>query len=160
MVPAPRVFQFSCKRYVNLFRANTLLPRSLRSTAGSQWSYMIAQPSLVTSARSGLACTTSLSSLMATKPWYDPEEDGLMEHEFTSLGALLSLRDTCQWAIFNLLRRRATHKTDDIMWCRVMSYLHHYELQEVDIKIKQLFIELVLSHFLLLTSCYNWENYQ
>ena len=82
MVPAPRVFQFSCLRLSTLFRATTLLPpRSMRSTAGCQWSYLVAQPGLVTSRQTSVLSCNNLSSLLSTKPWYESEVETLTEEE-------------------------------------------------------------------------------
>ena len=82
MVPAPRVFQFSCRRLSTLFRATTLLPpRSMRSTAGCQWSYLVAQPGLVTSRQTSVLSCNNLSSLLSTKPWYESEVEQRLSDE-------------------------------------------------------------------------------
>ena len=94
MVPAPRVFQFTCRRLSTLFRATTLLPpRSMRSTAGCQWSYLVAQPGLVTSRcqTSVLSCN-NLSSLLSTKLWHESEVDEIMERFSSGWGLSLDLQ--------------------------------------------------------------------
>jgi hypothetical protein len=86
-----------------LFRANTLLPRSLRSTAGCQWSYMIAQPALVTSSRSVLACTSNLSTLQAAKPCCDQYEDEMsIEQIKERISMLIRLFvPSAEWSVMN-----------------------------------------------------------
>ena len=64
---------------MTLFRATALLPsRSMRSTAGCQWSYLVAQPGLVTSRQTSVLSCNNLSS---TKPWYESEVETLTEEE-------------------------------------------------------------------------------
>ena len=78
----------------------------MRSTAGCSWSYLVAQPGLVTANQSLLSCSTvSLSSLLTTKPWYESEEEGLAEIELTDNGSLLSWGTSCQWGVFHLIMR-------------------------------------------------------
>jgi hypothetical protein len=60
---------------------------------------MIAQPSLMAANRSSLACTTDLSTLLATKPWYDPEDEELTVQSLSEWA--LSL-DMLQYGIFVL----------------------------------------------------------
>ena len=63
-------------------RATTLLPpRSMRSTAGCQCSYLVAQPGLVTSRQTSVLSCNNLSSLLSTKLWYESEVETLTEEE-------------------------------------------------------------------------------
>ena len=53
----------------------------MRSTAGCQWSYLVAQPGLVTSRQTSVLSCNNLSSLLSTKPWYESEVETLTEEE-------------------------------------------------------------------------------
>ena len=53
----------------------------MRSTAGCQWSYLVAQPGLVTSRQTSVLSYNNLSPLLSTKPWYESEVETLTEEE-------------------------------------------------------------------------------
>lgn len=94
MVPAPRVFQVSSRRLIGLFRGKTLLPRSLRSTAGCQWSYIVAQPGLHTSiaCNQGIISSDLLSSSLTCK---DIDYESVVTGEFN-------------YEVFNVIRKLLT----------------------------------------------------